>query len=307
MKIEILALESLGVRGLCCLVTTKDRKILIDPGIALGYFRYKLPPHPLQIALGERIREKIVSSWPEATDIVISHFHGDHVPLADANPYQLHIDRIAGLNPHARLWAKLSYLSSVEKKRAFSLSLVSKNKMVSSEEKEDGPLCFSGTVPHGRAENNLEKVMMTKVEEDLTFVHASDIQLLNDDAVFQIISWKPDIVLTGGPPFYLSNLPKVQMERAWHNAVILSQNVDILIIDHHLMRGSNGLKWLERLSKKTGRKIICGADYMKRERKLYEARRKELYEKIPVAEGWHKAYEEGRASTDYYRNQVKGL
>jgi len=76
MEIEILATESLGARSLCCLVTAQGQKVLIDPGIALGYTRYGLLPHPLQVAVDERIRHKIVEAWSEATDIVISHFHG---------------------------------------------------------------------------------------------------------------------------------------------------------------------------------------------------------------------------------------
>ncbi len=116
MKIEILGTESLGVRGLCCFVKTESQKILIDPGIALGYTRYKLLPHPLQVAVDERIQERIIEAWSEATDIVISHFHGDHIPLVDANPYQLNIKKIAGLNPNAKIWAKSSHLSPTEKK-----------------------------------------------------------------------------------------------------------------------------------------------------------------------------------------------
>ena len=40
MKIDIIGAESLGVRGLCCFVTVGEQKILIDPGIALGFLRH---------------------------------------------------------------------------------------------------------------------------------------------------------------------------------------------------------------------------------------------------------------------------
>lgn len=56
MHIDILGAESLGVRGLCCVVEAKGRKIVIDPGLALGYQREGLLPHPAQVAVGERIR-----------------------------------------------------------------------------------------------------------------------------------------------------------------------------------------------------------------------------------------------------------
>ena len=61
MQIEILGTESLGVRGLSCLVEVKDRKIVIDPGLALGYNRHGLLPHPLQVSVGESVRQKILT------------------------------------------------------------------------------------------------------------------------------------------------------------------------------------------------------------------------------------------------------
>jgi hypothetical protein len=39
MHIDILGAESLGVRGLACVVETRDRRMVIDPGLSLGYQR----------------------------------------------------------------------------------------------------------------------------------------------------------------------------------------------------------------------------------------------------------------------------
>ena len=61
MMIQIIGAESLGVRGLSCSVELKNRKIFIDPGIALGLYRYRLLPHPFQIAVGAGIRKWILS------------------------------------------------------------------------------------------------------------------------------------------------------------------------------------------------------------------------------------------------------
>ncbi|MBU0703717.1 MAG: hypothetical protein KKC18_07605 [Chloroflexi bacterium] len=52
MHIEIIGTESLGVRELC-VVEIRDRKIVIDPGPALGYERDGLFPHLAQVAVGE--------------------------------------------------------------------------------------------------------------------------------------------------------------------------------------------------------------------------------------------------------------
>ena len=305
MKIEILGTESLGVRGLCCFVTTKNQKILIDPGIALGYTRYKLLPHPFQVAVDEKTQKKIIEAWSQATDIVISHFHGDHIPLVNANPYQLNIEKIARLNQKAKIWAKLSHLSPTEKKRAESLSVILDKNLIPAEEKEQKVLRFSKAVPHGRTENNLETVIMTKIEEDCGFVHASDIQLLNNESISQIISWKPDIVLASGPPLYLSKLSKDEIRKAWRHASRLSESVDTLIIDHHLLRDDTGIQWLRELSSKSKKIIICGADFMNKPRMFLEAQRKDLYEQMPVPEGWHEAYGKGKVNTDYYWNLGK--
>jgi len=54
--------------------------IFIDPGLLLGFRRYGLEPYPIQIAVGERVRLEILDALKDCTDIVISHFHRDHVP-----------------------------------------------------------------------------------------------------------------------------------------------------------------------------------------------------------------------------------
>ncbi len=79
LSLEILGAESLGVRSLCCLVRLDRRKIVIDPGIALGYMRNGLLPHPTQVAVGIKVRQKIIEALETATDIVFSHFHGDYI------------------------------------------------------------------------------------------------------------------------------------------------------------------------------------------------------------------------------------
>jgi predicted metallo-beta-lactamase superfamily hydrolase len=306
MEIEIIGAESLGVRSLCTVVKTRDRKILIDPGLALGYTRFRLLPHPLQVAVGERIRKRIAEEWSTATDIVISHFHGDHVPLTDANPYQMNLKNVTSLNPDALIWAKSTQLSPIETKRARDFSTAFNNTIIAMERKSDGILSFSEPVPHGKAESP-ERVIMTGIRDDFMFVHASDIQLLNDEAIFQIVSWKPDIVLASGPPLYLHKLSVADMEEAWRNAISLSQKVPTLILDHHLMRGFEGAAWLNRLGSKVANRVLCSADFMGKQRILLEAGRPQLYKDMPVPEDWHDSYAHGTVSTDPYWNLARGL
>jgi len=306
MDIEIIGTESLGVRGLCCFVKTKKRRILIDPGIALGYTRYGLLPHPFQVRVDEKIQKTIVEQWSIATDVVISHFHGDHVPLEDANPYQLNIKKLIGLNSDVRIWSKsLQYLSKLERKRALSLSSILKKNLINAENKKSGVISFSDPLPHG---DSTVKVMMTRIEENGVFVHASDIQLLDDKAISKILEWKPDILFAGCPPLYLSNrLSRNQIENAWANAKLLSEKVNVLILDHHLMRSYDGIKWLKRLSYETGKRIMCGADFMKKPRMLLEAKRKKLYKAMPVPHDWHENYAKGKVNINDYSKFGKYL
>ncbi len=303
MRIEIIGTESLGVRGLCCEVETKERKILIDPGIALGYNRYGLLPHPFQVAVGAMVRKRIISALRGTTDVVISHYHGDHIPLVDANPYQLEAEKIANLPEDIRFWAKGPRgLSQNMKARAQALSAVLNINLHNAEGKSDGAMAFSESVPHGLANNRFGQLMMTKITDARqTFVHASDIQLLDHEAVLQILDWHPDVVLASGPPLYLRRLSKDSRKIAWQNAVSLSQGVDNLILDHHMARCEEGIDWLKRLSVETGKRVVCAADYMKKPRLLLEAWRKQLYKDMPVDKNWHRDYAEGKVGFEAYR------
>jgi len=297
--LKIIAAESLGVRGLCCKVDLGRRCIVIDPGVALGYLRHGLLPHPLQVAIGEQLRENILAALEQATDVVFSHFHGDHIPLAEANPYQLSMHDIPSRFHQLRGWCLSPEGSSPKMEKRFQdLERVLGSNLQIANGRCDGPLSFSRSVPHGKSGGRFGTVMMTRIDTGgSVFVHASDIQLLDDQTVDRIIRWRPDIVLAAGPPLYLEQLTKEERRKAWNNALRLADHVDTLILDHHLLRNVDGLAWLAELSSATGKRVYCAADFEGVERKLFEARRQELYLAMPVPDGWHEAYARGEVST----------
>ncbi|MBN1303496.1 MAG: hypothetical protein JXA13_03600 [Anaerolineales bacterium] len=304
MKIKILGTESLGVRGLSCEVRIENRKVVIDPGLALVYRRYGLLPHPVQAAVGERVRMKITAALENATDIVFSHFHRDHIPLLDANPFQLSAPQVAHLFRIVRLWSKGSEgLSNHMALRRKALIEILGRDLPNAENQKDGPLKFSLPVPHGNPNVTSGKVIMTRMEDgDGVFVHSSDIQLLDSEALEIILAWQPDIVLASGPALYHTSLSPRQQRQAWNNAVRLANGVYILILDHHLLRSTAGLRWVEHLASKTGRNVLCAADFMGHPRCLLEAQRVRLYNDMPVPDGWHEA--DARDETDTSTFQV---
>jgi len=292
MTIEIIGTESLGVRGLCCLVKIGERRIVIDPGIALGYMRNGLLPHPCQVAAGIKVRQDIIRVLETATDIVFSHFHGDHIPLFHANPFQLSFQQLPTHFQDLHCWSKSDKgLSPKIQLRSFELAELLGPNMKIAEGCSDGPLKFSEAVPHGLPNSRFGGVMMTRIDMgDGVFVHASDIQLLDDATVEKILKWQPDIVFASGPPLYLSSLTATLRKQAWENALHLARSVDTLILDHHLLRCEDGAVWLDNLMKTSGGKVCCGADFMGKPRLLLEARRSYLYKKMPVPENWHQDY-----------------
>ncbi|WFN34230.1 hypothetical protein L1S32_10340 [Methanogenium sp. S4BF] len=294
MEITVIGTESLGVRGLSCMVTAGDRRILIDPGVALGYLRHGHLPHPCQVAVGAVVRKKILAAMPEATDIIFSHYHGDHVPLADANPYQISLNHIPSLEG-TRFWcrgtASLSF-HSLHRREAIENHLG--HPLPDADGTSEGILSFSVPVPHGSPRSHLRKVMMTCIrDEGRTFVHASDIQMLNREAVTIIRAWKPDVVIASGPPLYLLRLTEKERTEAWTNALNAAEGCGTLILDHHVLRSHAGCRWAEKLSEEAGGNVVSAAEFMGKEPLLLEARREELYRDYPVPERWHDAYARG--------------
>lgn len=290
---------------MCCLVQAGEQRIVIDPGVALGYMRHGLLPHPAQVAVGIDVRKMIIEELATATDVVFSHFHGDHVPLREANPYQLSLQHMAAAVPvseEIRCWsASWKDQSTKMQQRGLDLAVVLGNRMKIAEGCSAGVLSFSPALPHGLPQSRTGTVMMTRIKADgQVFVHGSDIQLLGDQAVDTILQWRPDTVFISGPPLYRQSLSAAVLQQAWENGIRLAENVETLIIDHHLLRSEQGLNWLDKLSQAAGKKIYCAADFMHRPRLMLEARRAELYQKMEVPENWHRKYEQGKVSVDEF-------
>lgn len=289
-RVRILTAESLGVRGLCVVVEGKGRKILIDPGVALGYRRYGLKPHPIQVGVGRVLRRRILKEAADATDIVFSHYHGDHVPLREVNPYQLSLEAALSVLKGKRLWGLYPEgLSAVSQQRARDLAACLPLRFVPVEGFQDGDLAFLPRVFHGEPDGPGGWVLMTSVGR--TFLHASDIQLLHDESVRQILDLGPETVVAGGPPLYLPKMTLTMRAKARSLAENLAGAIPRLVLDHHLLRSCEGLRWLKELDRTSPNLVTSAAGLMGRTPRLLEARRKELYRRFPVPDGWHDDYE----------------
>jgi predicted metallo-beta-lactamase superfamily hydrolase len=166
------------------------------------------------------------------------------------------------------------------------------------EGEKNGPLSFSQPMPHGEGKKILGTVMMTCIKDGKdVFVHASDIQFLNDKPILQILKWHPDIVFASGPPIYLEHITQLKRKKAIHKVIHLAREVDTLILDHHLLRCEEGYSLLDELSSMTEHKIICAADFMGCSRCPLEAQRESFYQEMPVPSDWHKNYARGKVNS----------
>src|SRR2546428_13237619 len=77
VKVTPLAYESLGVRGMCTLLETKEVGILADAGVAMGP-RFRLMPHPTEYKARAKAREKIEAAAGTAKDHTMSQYSKYH-------------------------------------------------------------------------------------------------------------------------------------------------------------------------------------------------------------------------------------
>lgn len=274
MQITILGAESLGARSMATVVRTADRTVLIDPGVALAPKRSGLPPHPREMEAAERVREAVLGWLPRATDIVITHFHGDHMPLADADPYQVSLP--AFVPPRGcRVWLPGEEGHSGQARaRRRALAQALGRPLPSAEGKDDGVVTCAGPFPHG---GGTGAVMIVAVREgDACFVHASDTQLLSPEAVGTVLRWRPSVVYTSGPALYLPEVTWEEVDLARAHAARIAAATDTLVIDHHPLRGEGGLRWVEDAGG------ISAAAFMGVSPTLFEARRRDLWGRSPA-------------------------
>ncbi len=283
MKIIPLASESMGVRSMAVLVKTGDRKILIDPSVALGPKRYGLPPHRLE---QERLTSlwKRVLGWAKKADVLtISHYHYDH---HDPDRPEIFKDKTL-LIKHPT-----ENINQSQKGRA-SKFLKAISGIPSGVEHADGEtfefgntsLEFSRAVPHGTNTRLGYVVELAITEGAETFVHTSDVQgpSLDGQAEF-IISSQPTIVACDGPMTYMMyRYGTDALERSIANLMRIMEETPIktMMLDHHLTRDINWRKKMQPVfdaGEEHGCRVQTFAGFAGQEDELLEAQRKKLHE-----------------------------
>ncbi len=301
IRVTPLAAESFGVRSMCTYVETPDMKLLLDAGTSLPPNRFGLPPHPLEFQTIARLRQRIAEAADEAEIVTISHYHFDHhTPSfedwlvnwteAKETARQIYQDKRVllknprqNINPSQRHRAWL--FQKTGGKHAKSLEIADGKTFIFG---RDTVVRFFEPVTHGPENGALGWVVMAEITcDDEGFIFAPDVQgPISSHALELIQAAKPNVVMVGGPPFYLGSykVDELELRQGLKNLTSLAKSVPLLVLEHHALRDE---AWKQRTkavfdaAEEAGNVIKTAAEFAGLENTFLESRRKQLFENYP--------------------------
>ena len=308
IRLVPLAAESLGVRSSCTYVETPDVKILLDAGVSLCPNRFGLPPHPEEFKAIDFCRRKIAEASEKAEVVTLSHYHFDH----HTPSYEDWLCNWTEARETARriYEGKIVLLKNPKEKINYSQRrrgwIFQKTGGKSAEKVEvaDGKsfnfgtstrLRFSEPVFHGSENSILGWVLMATVQyDDEKFLFAPDVQGPMCSRTLELIQReKPQILMIGGPPLYLSGfrVREEHIHTALRNLEKIVETVPCTILEHHVLRS---LDWRERTkgvfekANEYGYEVLTAAEFLGDGNIFLEAARKRLFEEKPPSAEFQK-------------------
>jgi predicted metallo-beta-lactamase superfamily hydrolase len=313
IKVTPLASESFGVRSMCTLVETPDVVLLLDAGISLCPYRFRLPPHPTEFKTIDGLRKRIAEAADKAEAVTISHYHFDHhTPSYEdwlvnwtekrETARQIYEGKTVLMkNPREKINAS-------QRKRAWVFQKTG-GKHAKTLESADGKtfrfgketvVRFSEAVPHGSDDSMLGWVVMALVEyAGERFMFAPDVQgPMSAHTVELIRNAKPQVLMIGGPPFYLGGfkVSEAQLQLGLRNLVALVEAVPLIVLEHHALRDEAWRQWTKQVYVKAGEvghKVVTAAEFAGCENNFLESKRKALYVENPPSKEFEKWMREG--------------
>jgi hypothetical protein len=293
---------------MCTYVETPDVKILLDAGVSLCPKRFGLPPHPLEFKAIVDARKRIAEAAEKAEIVTISHYHFDHHTPSfedwlcnwtalNETARQIYEEKLVLMkNPKENInysqrrrgWM----FQKTSGKYAKKLEIADKRTFIFG---KDTKIKFSKPVFHGSENSVLGWILMTMINcKNDKFLFAPDIQGPISTKTLKIINGeKPQIIMIGGPPFYLARfkVDERQLRLGLDNLARIVQIVSYTILDHHILRDE---KWREKIedvfkvAAEAGHKIWTAAEFLGKANSLLEAKRKQLFAESPPSKEFDK-------------------
>jgi predicted metallo-beta-lactamase superfamily hydrolase len=281
--------------------------VLLDAGISLCPYRFSLPPHPIEFKTIAKLRRHIAEAADKAEIVTISHYHFDHhtpsyedwmVNWTEAGETARQIYQgktVLMKNPKEKI-------NPSQRHRAWLFQKTG-GKHAKSLEPADGKtftfgttaMRFSEAVPHGPDDSMLGWVVMSTVEfEDERFMFAPDVQGPMSTHTAELIkAAKPQMIMVGGPPFYLGGfkVTEAQLKQGVENLSSVVETVSLTILEHHALRDE---AWLQRIKTvhdaalRTGHSVVTAAEFSGVENIFLESRRRQLYLENPPSKEFEK-------------------
>jgi predicted metallo-beta-lactamase superfamily hydrolase len=161
-------------------------------------------------------------------------------------------------------------------------------------------LRFSEPVFHGPDDSMLGWVIMALIEcEGERFMFAPDVQGPMSTHTLELIRvTKPQVIMIGGPPFYLSNfkVDEAQLQMGLKNLAGVVATVPLTILEHHALRDENWqqiTKPVYNAALKAGHTVMTAAEFAGQENAFLESGRKKLYVDYPPSKEFEKWMHEG--------------
>jgi predicted metallo-beta-lactamase superfamily hydrolase len=323
IKVTPLAAESFGARSMCTLVETPDVRLLLDAGVSLCPYRFGLPPHPTEFKTIDILRKRIAESADKAEVVTISHYHFDHhtpsyedwlVNWTEAKETAQRIYEgkvVLVKNPREKINAS-------QRKRAWIFQKTG-GKVARSLEATDGKtfvfggtvLRFSEAVPHGPDDSMLGWVVMANVEYATErFMFAPDVQgPMSIHTVELIKSAKPQVIMVGGPPFYLGGfkVEETQLRLGLQNLMAVVEAVPVTILEHHALRDEAWQQMTRQvydLAAQVGHKVMTAAEFAGKGNNFLESKRRMLYVENPPSKEFEKWMREGLTARSHVKPPI---
>jgi predicted metallo-beta-lactamase superfamily hydrolase len=300
LRFKPLCSESLGVRSFCVYVETADLRILLDAGVSLGQ-RFNVVPHPLEYKALRDARAKIRTYAEKADVITISHYHFDHYTAAwtefDSKWTWSHRAEAEKVYGGKIVYAKdyRSRINYSQRKRGYIFGRIASDFTediiyADSQTYSTGntEITFSAPLPHGEEGSSLGYILVVEIRSGgKTLAFYPDVQgPTAERSLHRILETKPDILIIGGPPIYLSGwrINEKIIEQGLSNLATIAENIPLILIDHHILRNEDGLARiteLAKISQKHNHEIRTFAEHLGLSNRLLEARRRQLFEEFP--------------------------
>jgi predicted metallo-beta-lactamase superfamily hydrolase len=288
---------------MCTLVQTPDTAILLDAGISLCPWRFNLPPHPLEFQAIQAFREKIRTAADKAQIVTVSHYHYDHHTPSFEDwivNWTCETETARQIYQDKELFIKnpKENINASQQTRA-GLFLKTGARYAKKVQEADGQsftfgntrVHFSEAVFHGEENSTLGYVIMTIVEyADERFLFAPDIQgPMCGVTCKRILDIQPDLLMLGGPPFYLAGLRVTTsaLQKALEYLGVIVKNVPWTILEHHTLRDEQfkqKIAPLQTCAEQRGHRLLTAAEFRGEENNFLEANRRDMYKTVPVSE-----------------------